>query len=308
MIPGRIGIVGSGSIGLYYGAKLAATGHDVAFLMRGGLEEARRDGIRVYSETTGDVHLAEPTVFASAEEIGPCSLVINSLKATSNDALAHAIPPLLGPDTALLTLQNGLGGDELLASQFGAERVLGGLCFICLTRRTPASVNHVGKGKLSIGEFGRPVSSRLRKIAEAFNTARVHTDVVENLAEERWRKLVWNIPFNGLSVAAGGVTVDTILADPVLHQRCRGLMEETIATANALGFPIEEKYADFQIDRTYPMGPYAPSTLIDWRAGQKLEVEPIWGEPLRRARTAGVTTPLLEALYAQLVALNTALP
>jgi len=308
MIAGRIGIVGSGSIGLYYGAKLAATGHDVAFLMRSGLEEARREGIRIHSETTGDVHLAEPAVFASAEEIGPCSLVINSLKATSNDVLARVIPPLLGPDTALLTLQNGLGGDELLAGQFGGERVLGGLCFICLTRKTPASVNHVGKGKLSIGEFGRPVSDRLRTIAEAFNAARVHTDAVANLAEERWRKLVWNIPFNGLSVAAGGITVDTILADPGLHQRCRGLMEETIATAEALGFPIEKTYADFQIERTYPMGPYAPSTLIDWRAGQKLEVEPIWGEPLRRAQAAGVNTPLLETLYAELVAINAALP
>lgn len=308
MIHGRIGIVGSGSIGLYYGAKLASTGHDVAFLMRSGLEEARREGIRIYSETTGDVHLSSPAVFASAEAIGPCSLAINSLKATSNDVLARVIPPLLGPDTAILTLQNGLGGDELLARQFGAERVLGGLCFICLTRKTPASVNHVGKGKLSVGEFGRPVSNRLRILAEAFNAARVHTDAVENLAEERWRKLVWNIPFNGLSVAAGGITVDTILADSALHRRCRGLMEETIATAEALGFPIEKAYADFQIERTYPMGPYAPSTLIDWRAGQKLEVEPIWGEPLRRARAAGVTTPLLEALYAQLVVINAALP
>lgn len=293
----RIAIVGSGSIGLYYGGKLAADGHDVRFLLRSGHEEARREGIRIYSPENGDMALSHAQVFRTTEEIGPSDLVIVAVKATANESLPHLLPPLLGKESMVLTLQNGLGNEEFLAGHFGAGRVLGGLCFICLTRRTPASVDHVGRGLVTIGEHGRRSLPRTKLVVEAFHHAGVGAQLVEDLAGERWRKLVWNVPFNGLAVAAGGVTTDKILADSTLRAECRALMAEVIATANALGHPIESEYADFQIERTYPMGPYKPSTLVDWLAGQELEIEPIWGEPLRRAQAAGVAVPHLEKLY-----------
>lgn len=291
-----IAVVGSGSIGLYYGGKLAANGHDVRFLLRSGYEEAKRDGIRIFSPAGGDVHLPRPEVFRSPEEIGPVDLVIVAVKATANGDLPALLPPLLHADTALLTLQNGLGGDEFLAGHFGTGRVMGGLCFVCLTRRTAASVDHVGRGTISIGEFGRAPLPRTRGIVETFAATGIHARLVDDLANERWRKLAWNIPFNGLAVAAGGKTTDQILADPALHAECRALMDEVIATANALGHPIEKEYADFHIERTYPMGPYKPSTLVDWLAGQELEIEPIWGEPLRKAHVAGLEMPHLAKL------------
>lgn len=294
-----IAIVGSGSIGLYYGGKLSADGHDVQFLLRSGYEEARGEGIRIYS-AGGDVHLPSPAVFRTPGEIGPVDLVIVALKATSNQALADLIPPLLHEKTALLTLQNGLGGEEILAEQFGAERVMGGLCFVCLTRRTAASVDHIGHGTISIGEFGRAPLPRTRAIVEALKSTGIDARLAEDLANERWRKLVWNVPFNGLAVAAGGKTTEQILADPALRAECKALMEEVISTASALGHGIEKGYADFQIERTYPMGPYKPSTLVDWLAGNQLEIEPIWGEPVRRARQANQGIPHMEKLYEML--------
>ncbi len=295
-----VAVVGSGSIGLYYGGKLAQAGHDVRFLLRSGYEEAARDGLRIFSASGGDVHIARPGIFRTAQEIGPVDLAIVSIKATANAALPSLIPPLLGADTMVLTLQNGLGGDDLLAGLFGAEHVLGGLCFVCLTRRTAASVDHIGHGTISIGEYGRPPLPRTRAVVEAFAETGIQTRLVENLAEERWRKLAWNIPFNGLAVAGGGIATDAILSDPIHHAECRALMEEVIATANALGYPIEPSYADFHIRRTYPMGAYRPSTLVDWEAGDALEIEPIWGEPLRRAKAAGLPMPHLEKLYTAL--------
>ncbi|MEI6338274.1 MAG: 2-dehydropantoate 2-reductase [Verrucomicrobiota bacterium] len=295
-----IAIVGSGSIGLYYGGKLAADGHAVRFLLRAGYEEARREGIRIYDKENGDVTLREPQVFRTTEEIGPSDLVLVAVKATANASLPHLLPPLLHENTMVLTLQNGLGTEEFLAGHVGPERLLGGLCFICLTRRTPASVDHVGRGMLSLGEYERQPLSRTRQVVEAFSQAGVKTCLVENLAGERWRKLVWNIPFNGLAVATGGLTTDKILADPALQTKCRALMAEVIAVANALGHRIEPGYADFQVERTLPMGPYKPSTLVDWMAGQDLEIEPIWGEPLRRAHAAGVDVPHLEELYTKI--------
>lgn len=298
----RIAIVGSGSIGLFYGGKLAAQGHDVRFLLRSGYEEAASKGLRIYSQT-GDVHLTRPAIFRTAAEIGAADLVIVSLKTTSNAALEHLLAPLLHESTMVLTLQNGLGNEEYLSDLAGHDKILGGLCFVCLTRRTFASVDHIGHGTLSIGEHGRKPSERTIRVVEAFREAGIETRMVDDLANERWRKLVWNVPFNGLSVAGGGVTTDRILSDPALHAEARALMEEIIATANALGYPIEAEYADFQINRTPAMGPYKPSTMVDWQNGHKLEIEPIWGEPLRRAKAAGVPVPHLEKLYLRLKAI-----
>ena len=298
MTNGRhtIAVVGSGSIGLFYGGRLAASGNAVRFLLRSGYDEAAAKGIRIHSGS-GDIHLPEPRIFRSVREIGPVDLVLVAVKATANAALTDLLPPLLHPETRILTLQNGLGNEEFLAGLAGADRILGGLCFVCLTRRTPASVDHIGHGTLSLGEFSGPPQTRTHAVADALRRSGVETHVVESLAAERWRKLVWNVPFNGLAVARGGVTTDRILADPSLLAECRALMREVIRVANALGFPIEPEYAEFQIERTGPMGAYRPSTLVDWQVGGELEIEPIWGEPLRRAREAGIPVPHLAELY-----------
>jgi 2-dehydropantoate 2-reductase len=295
----KIAVLGSGSIGLYYGAKLGAAGEEVHFLLRSGYEEAARDGIRIFSPE-GNLHVQPVLAHRDTASIGPCDLVVVALKTTQNAVLDALIPPLLGPDTMLLTLQNGLGSDETLAARFGAERVLGGLCFVCLTRRTPAQVDHFGHGSVSLGEFNRSPQSRTEQVAKAFRRADIETRVVENLAAERWKKLVWNIPFNGLAVTEGGIAVDRILADPRLEAEVRALMAEVIATAAALGHTIRPDFIDFQIDRTRTMGAYQPSTLIDFLAGREIELDAIWTEPLHRARAAGVPTPHLEALVKNL--------
>jgi 2-dehydropantoate 2-reductase len=294
----KIAILGSGSIGLYYGAKLAAAGEEVHFLLRSGYDEAVRDGIRVFSPD-GNLHLQPVHAHRDPADIGPCDLVLIALKTTQNDLLEKLVPPLLDPETMLLTLQNGLGSDEALAAGFGAERVLGALCFVCLTRRTPAQVDHFGHGTISIGEFDRSPQPRTERVAEAFHHTGIETRVVENLAGERWKKLVWNIPFNGLAVSEGGVAVDVLLARHL--GEVKSLMRETIATAAALGHAIRPDFIDFQIERTEKMGAYRPSTLVDYLAGRELEVDSIWGEPLRRARAAHVATPHLERLHARLL-------
>ncbi|HEY5953161.1 MAG TPA: 2-dehydropantoate 2-reductase N-terminal domain-containing protein, partial [Terrimicrobiaceae bacterium] len=164
---GKIAVIGSGSVGLFYGGKLAAQGADVRFLMRSGFDEASRRGIAIHSVEGGDVWLRRPAIFRNVREIGLCDLVIVALKTTSNDALEELIPPLLGRRTLLLTLQNGLGNEEFLANRFGEERVLGGVCFVCLTRRSPACVDHFGHGMLSIGEFAESRTSRASSIVAA---------------------------------------------------------------------------------------------------------------------------------------------
>lgn len=294
-IPKTVAIVGAGALGSYYGAKLAREGADVRFLMRADLEAVRRDGLTIREK--GEEWRTVVKAFASTAEIGPVDLVVIGLKTTANEDLERLIPPLLHEKTLLLTLQNGLGNEELLARHWGAERVLGGLCFVCLNRVAAGVIEHYGHGTLSLGEFRRPPVERTRAIGAMFSDAGVETHVVENLVTERWRKLVWNIPFNGLSIATGGRTCDLLLADPGLKAQVRALMLETIASAGALGHAIPEGFADYQIERTYSMGAYKPSSMIDWQLGRAVEVESIWGEPWRQGMAAGMALPRLELLY-----------
>jgi len=294
----RIAVIGAGSIGLYYGAKLAAQGYDIRFLMRSGLKPAIESGIRIHS--SGDeFHLADPCVASDPREIGRCDGVIVAVKATSNEFLPALITPLIGEATWILTMQNGLGNEEFLAEHFGAGRIMGALCFVCLTRSSPVVVNHFGHGTLSIGEFCRRPLDRTHALVGAFRSAGIEASVVEDLAGEKWRKLVWNIPFNGLCTVEN-VAVDRVLDDPDLYSKCRALMNEVRAIAASEGHDIPPSYADFQIERTKPMGAYLPSTLVDARAESPLEIEPIWGEPLRRAQVSGIHAPQLTELYKRL--------
>jgi 2-dehydropantoate 2-reductase len=296
----KIAVVGTGALGLYYGIRLGRAGADVRFLMRGDLAAVRERGSVAIHEGENTLALSPVAALATAAEIGAVDLVLVTLKTTANHELARLLPPLLGPDTAVLTMQNGLGADEQIAGLVGGERVLGALAFIAATRTAPGEVTCLRPGSITLGEFGRPATARTHALAEQFTAAGVKVRVVENLMESRWHKLVWNIPFNGLTIAAGGITADRVCADPALAARAEALMREVQRAAARLGFTITDAFVRRQFEITAPMGPYRPSSLIDFRAGREVELESIWGEPLRRAEAAGEAMPELARLYAEL--------
>ena len=295
----RIAVVGSGAIGSYYGAKLAFYGRDVHFLMRSDLAAVRKRGISIRSKA-GNFRVAKVSCYEKTAEIGPCDLVLIALKATSNLDLIELIPPLLHKRTMLLTLQNGFGSDKFLADKFGAERVLGGLCFVCLNRVDSGVIEHYDYGRIALGEYRGYPLPRTHDVAWEFKRCGMTCTVVESLELERWRKLVWNIPFNGLSLTAGGVDTATILANDKLRADALALMDEVIVAAGKCGHFLPTAEALKQMQRTEEMGNYKPSTLIDFEAHKPLEIEAIWGEALRRATAAGAKMPRLERLYAQL--------
>lgn len=291
----NVAVVGSGAIGLYYGGRLAEAGGDVSFLARSDFDTIRTNGITA-SSVAGDFHLAKPKVFLSAEEIGPVDLVIVSWKATANAALKKVLPPLLHDDTQVLTLQNGLGNCESIAEITGPDRVLGGLCFVCINRVAPGNIRHTSGGKMTIGEFADGIPGRAEVIANRFQEAGVPAFAVPDLAQAQWEKLIWNIPFNGLAVAEGGVTTRELLADPEIENEIRKLMREVVAAARTQGIELDESLVEKNIERTRPMDAYRPSTMIDYIEGRELELGPIWEEPLRRAKESGFEMPALETL------------
>jgi len=292
----RIAIIGSGALGCYYGARLAKAGHDVHFLVRNGRAAIVAKGIRIKTPTER-IHVKRVQAYANTTDIGPCDLVIVSIKATGNDSLAKLLPPLMGPNTLVLTLQNGLGVEEPVAEVVGGEHVLGAICFVGCTRSAPGVVQCSFPGLVMIGEFGRPAQTRTRDVAKIFGKAGVKCVAQDNLEELRWKKLVWNVPFNGLAIAAGGITTDILMADEGLKMLARRLMEEVCDAAAKFGHVIPRAFMDLQFERTNKLGRYSPSSLLDYQAGRPIEVEEIWGEPVRRAKSVGVPVPRLETLY-----------
>ena len=309
----KFAIVGCGALGSYYGAKLARDGQEVHFLLRSDYDAVRRRGLRVLSPE-GNFHL-NPRLARTPEEIGVCDAVLIGLKTTANDQFPKLLPPLVGPHTAVVTLQNGLGNEERLATIFPPTQVLGGLCFVCLNRIGPGVIQHLAHGKVILGEFSGWPEPRTHDIASAFRHSGVPCQVTDNLRRTHWEKLVWNIPFNGLGVASAAgcdavisgqvnsaalltpcLTTDKLLNGARWEMLVRELMLEVIAATNALGLPIKTDYANYQIDRTRSMGAYRASTLIDFERGQPLELDALFLEPLRQAQAAGVAVPRLRAL------------
>lgn len=298
-----VAIVGTGAIGTYYGARLGLAGAAVRFLLRTDLAAVRERGGVMIRERDRTLELRPVDAFATTAEIGPVDLVLVTLKTTANARLPAMLPPLIGPNTAVLTLQNGLGADEFIAGVVGPERVLGGLAFIAATRTAPGVVTCYHPGSITLGEFGRPAGDRVRALAQQFTAAGVKINVVDDLLEARWRKLVWNVPFNGLAVA-NNVTTDVLCADARHAGDVRVLMHEVQHAAAAFGFAIPNSFLEQQFEVTPPMGAYQPSSLVDFRAGREVEVEAIWGEPLRRAQAKGVSVPRLADLYGRLKAIT----
>lgn len=292
----RIAVVGAGAVGCYYGGRLAQHGANVHFLMRRDFDHVKEHGLHLHS-WQGDARLPQVNVHRDSHDMGPCDLVIIALKATSNPALIDLLPPLLKPGTLLLTLQNGLGNEEFLAAHFGGERVLGGLCFVCINRIAPGVIDHIAQGTINLGEFSGPPQRRTHQIAELFQRSGIDCHVEHSLKSARWKKLVWNIPFNGLSIAAGGIDTAAILASEPLEQVVRSLMREVIDSGNQLGCDLPLALIDQMIDRTRTMGSYKPSSLVDYIDGREVEVDPIWGEPVRRAAAAGIAMPRVEMLH-----------
>lgn len=295
-----IAVIGSGAVGGYYGARLVQHGHEVHFLLRSDYPVVRDRGWIIHS-CDGDFTLAPSQVntYDRDEAMPKVDLVLVTLKATANDQFSHLIGPLLKENTAILTLQNGLGNEEALAELFGRERVLGGLAFTCINRTAPGEIHHTDHGLIRLGELGGGRSRRAEDIATLFNDSQIPCQVLEDLRYGRWEKLVWNVPFNGLG-AVMDLTTDRLIANEAGLSLVRKLMQEVVTAANALGIGLPADIIGIKIEQTRSMGAYYTSMQVDRQRGRSMEIEAIIGRPLQSARDAGVQTPRMEAVYEML--------
>ena len=299
----KIAVIGSGAVGCYYGALLARAGHDVRFLMRRDLKTVRARGLEIRSPG-GDFRLEHAQAFASSGEIGPVEWVICSLKSTVLEEAPRLITPCVGPGTRIVALMNGLGLEDQLAEAFGARRVFGAMAFVCINRGEPGIVHHLKYGRVTAGHL-LDEPGEAGQLCELLASAGIDVALAPALRAARWEKLCWNVPFNGLSVAGGGLGTELIVRDTHLRAVAARAMREVVAIANAdlAAAGKEERLDEESVVRsmfalTDTMGDYRTSMALDYVAGRPLEVEAIHGNVVRRARDLGLDATTVATLYA----------
>ena len=294
----KYAIIGTGAIGGYYGGKLANAGFDVHFLLHSDYDYVRQHGIQVNS-CNGDFHLDAPNIYNNVEEMPKVDVVIVALKSTNNHLLRQLLAPLLNPGTLVLMIQNGIGIEPDVEKLFPDVWLAAGLAFICSNKTKPGIVDHLFYGNINIGNYSAPKPVIDTLIAD-FDKAGVKAFDVDYL-EARWKKAVWNMPFNGMSVVLNAQT-DQLLADASTRTLIKAQMMEVVMAANALGVEnIDEAFADKMIANTDAMVPYSPSMKLDHDYHRPMEVYYLYTRPIQEAASAGVDMPLLKDLEQKLL-------
>ncbi|WP_194790644.1 putative 2-dehydropantoate 2-reductase [Pseudomonas sp. UFMG81] len=296
----RIGIIGSGAIGGFYGLMLARAGFDVHFLLRSEYSVVREHGLKLDSAVHGQMHQSVQA-YASAADMPPCDWLLVGAKATSNAELAPLIVQAASPGAKVVLLQNGLGVEEQLRPALRPDlHLLGGLCFICVNRQGPGEIRHQALGAVNLGYHSGPAQDAGAAVvaegAGLFHAAGIDSQAMTDLNQARWQKLVWNVPYNGLSVLLKASTTP-LMTDPDSRELIQALMAEVVEGARACGHGLPEGYAEHLFRVTEQMPDYWPSMYHDHAQQRPLELQAIYAEPLARARAAGCRLPRMEALH-----------
>jgi 2-dehydropantoate 2-reductase len=300
----KFAIVGSGAVGGYFGAKLARNGHEVAFVARGAhLEAIRRDGLRVQSAKLGDFVVHAPA-HDDPGAIGPVDVAIFAVKAYDNPTALALLPPLMGPDSVVLTLQNGVDSVDDVAATVGERRVLGGTTYVATALEAHGLIVQTGVHRSIIfGEvFGdrTTISARVQAIADAMSPADIQVTPVADGRIPIWDKFVYLAPFSGFTGAAR-LPIGGIWSDPHVRDMFYAAAREIAALAAAEGVAISADRFDRLKEYMDNIPPTTRSSLlIDLEMGKRIEVEALQGAAVRRAARHNLALPIISTLYAVL--------
>lgn len=294
----RYAVIGTGAVGGYYGGRLANAGHDVHFLLHSDYDYIKQNGLQVDS-CNGSFHLDRPNIYRSTADMPKADVVIVALKTTRNQLLKELLPPLLHSETLVLLIQNGIGPEPELQQWFPNLYIAAGLAFICSAKTEPGRVNHQCYGNINIGNYSCKNTEIIDCLMSDFMQSGINAALVE-YHEARWKKAVWNMPFNGMTVVMNAQT-DKLLAQPDTLSLIRRQMLEVIGAAQALGVKnIDATFADKMIENTIKMVPYSPSMKLDYEYHRPMEINFLYTNAIKAAHSVGYAMPCLEMLEAQL--------
>ncbi len=286
-MPLKYAVIGTGAIGGYYGGRLANAGEEVHFLLHSDYEYVKENGLIVDS-INGDFHLKSVNAYNNTSEMPKCDVVLVGLKSTNNYLLKELLPPLLHENTLVILIQNGLGLEEDLLKIFPHLSIAGGLAFICSAKIGKGHIGHYDEGRLNIGSYSCNNDSIMQQVCTDLINAGVEAKI-QDLQKARWMKLVWNIPYNGMTVVMN-TTTDRLMNNKRMEKLLREIMLEVILAANHAGqgrYEVPESYANDILEITRNMVPYSPSMKLDYDYKRPLEIEYIYTRPIIEAAKNG---------------------
>ena len=294
----RYGIIGVGAIGGYYGSKLAHSGQEVHFLLHSDYQYVKEHGMQIDS-CDGSFHLEHVNVYQYAKEMPKCDVVVVGLKTINNHLLSELLHPLLHEKTVVVLIQNGIGVEADVQQMFPNTQIIAGLAFICSAKTEPGRVNHQCYGSINLGNYSCKDENLFDAILNDFTNAGIQVASVP-YEQARWKKAVWNMPFNGMTVALNTRT-DLLLKNPSTRQLIRDLMMEVVEASRALGITgVDEAFVEKMILMTDEMTPYSPSMKLDFDFHRPMEIHYLYTRPIEIARQAGFRMHKLEMLEAEL--------
>jgi 2-dehydropantoate 2-reductase len=297
----RIAAMAAGAVGGYFGGRLAAAGHDVSFIARGAqLEAIRKNGLKIESPL-GNLHLDHARATSDPKEIGPVDVVLFAVKLWDTETAAELAKPLVGPQTRVVTFQNGVDSVERLTPILGADKVVGGSAYIASVIGAPGVISHTSQfAKMVCGRIDGKPDAQLAAFVTAAKEAGIDIAQSENINRERWEKFIFLV---GLSGATGStrMPLGPILADPDTRAFFQSLMAEVIALAQAKDVALRPDFLESRMKfaDTAPPGMKA-SLLHDLERGNRIELDWLAGKVVSLGRELGVPTPSNAAVYAVL--------
>lgn len=291
-------VVGTGGIGGYYGGCLAKAGHPVHFLLHSDYEYVLKNGLKIDS-VNGDFQLENVLAYKNSQDMPKCDVVLVCLKTIQNHILPSILKPLLHEKTVVVLVQNGMGMEQELSEQLPTTSIVGATAFICTTKIGPGHIHHAEYGALTLAKHCGNCDEIIKQIASDFENASVNVSVFDDLNSVRWKKLVWNIPYNGLTVALNAAT-DTLTNNPDSRKLVIDLMNEVVSAGRTCGAKISDSFIDKMIMMTEKMTPYSPSMKLDFEAHRQMEIQTMFSNPIAIAKEHGFEMRKTEMLEQQL--------
>ena len=290
-------IIGTGAIGGFYGGRLMKAGRQVRFLLHSDYEYVKQHGLQIDS-CDGSFHLDEVDAYNDTKQMPKADVILVCLKSINNYKLKEILPPIIKENTVVVLIQNGIGLEDDLQEEFPGLHIVAGLAFICSGKVGPGHISHQYYGSVNLGNYSCP-DDRFHELLQDFQTAGIEAAEIPYL-EARWKKAVWNMPFNGMTVALNTST-DKLLQNPFTRQLIYDQMMEVIGAANAIGVKaLTSEFADKMMAMTDAMVPYSPSMKLDFDNHRKMEIPYLYTRPIAEAKKVGFEMPKLAMLEAEL--------
>lgn len=295
----KIAIVGAGAVGGFFGAYLKKAEHDVTFVARGQhLEAMKKSGLKVIAN--GDAFTVDGVFTNDLHSLSDAELILVCVKSTDTKEIAEQIANLGNEHAIIMTLQNGVDNEEILADVFGVERVLSAATYVSSQISEHGTIKQNGRVKLVIGALHESLVPYRDRIAELFNEAHIDTSTKDTIMEQKWKKFLWNATFNPLA-ALSTATVGEILDDEELRKTAEKVCREVILIANKSGIPLKKKMFEITFSNAEYARKHKPSMLQDRLRGKRMEIESLLGYLVKKSRRLQVEAPAIQAIYSNLL-------